>query len=179
MKCREKIQFHFHVIVTFVRTQIYWTLRTFVLCRWPIATTSVDLHYSTVVEDRQLDVPGIPAHPLFYCKCFWSYDNNVCLYYLLLLLFTTNRFAVDSLVSQCGSCGLYSKRGTFWKVTDDSILTWLQRVALFLSLYFKSVCCVPTSQRSFSADNFPAKEKTNSAVHFFNIYESVHRSMNQ
>ena len=145
-------------------TQIYWALRTSVLCRWPIATPSVDLLYSTLVEDRQLDVPGIPAHPLFHCKCLCGYDNDVCLYYVLLLMFTTNRFAVVSLVSQCG---LYSERGMFRKVTDDSILTWLQRVALFLLLHFKSVCYVPIIQRSFNADNFPAKEKANSAVHVF------------
>jgi hypothetical protein len=71
----KKNQFHFHVIVPFVTTQIYWTLRTFVLCRWPIATPSVDLFYNADVEDRQLDVPGIPAHSLFHCKWFWCYDK--------------------------------------------------------------------------------------------------------
>jgi hypothetical protein len=113
---QKKNQLHFDIIITFVTTQIYWALRTSVLCRWPIATPSVDLLYSTLDEDRQLDVPGIPAHPLFHCKCLCGYDNDVCLYYVLLLMFTTNRFAVVSLVSQCG---LYSERGMFRKVTDD------------------------------------------------------------
>jgi len=72
---QKKSQFHFDVIVPFVTTQIYWTLRTFVLCRWPNVTPSLDLFCSTVVEDGQLDVPGIPAHPLFHCKWCWCYDK--------------------------------------------------------------------------------------------------------
>ena len=160
----------------------YLHTHCFIVSDSDVTINDVCLYYYSIV--LMLKISSWMFLEYLHTPCFIISDSDVmindfCLYYVLLLLFTTIRCIVVSLFFfQCGSCGLNSVRSMSRKVTDDSILTWLQRIALFLSLHFKSVCCVPITECSFSEDNFPSKAKSKLCSAHFTCFKSnpIHRN---